>query len=100
MPSFMFHIRKYLQQQKLTSLFVSSKSSCDIALQQRQTASKEASYIKSLSYWPIAKTKVFAKSDALVYLRINKDNRDRQFIKDPHLHGCIVSMFEFKLKKH
>jgi hypothetical protein len=100
MPSFIICIRKYIKQQKFPYLFVSSKSIRDANLQQqRQSASKEASYIKSLSYWPIAKTEVLAESHALVYLHINKVSRHAQYSKTPHLHSSIVSLFEFRLKK-
>ena len=101
MPSFIIYIRKYIKQQKFPYLFENSKTIRDSTLQeQRQSASKEACYIKSLSYWPIAKTEVIGKSHTLVYLHINKVSRHTQFSKAPHLQTDIVSLFEFRLKKN
>ncbi len=98
--SFFFLIRKYILQKRFYSCSNKTQNIRNADLEKEcQNATKQASYIKSMSYWPIAKTEIFTKPGTLVYLHVNKVKRHKYQLKAQSYSSSITSLFKSKLKK-
>ena len=100
LPNILIQIQKYLSQKSFKYSLNKGHSDDKAALAKNcQRALKEASYIKSLSYWPIAKTGILTKPEDLVDLKSQKIIPRPLKIRKINNNNAIVSVFELKLKK-